>query len=55
MSKMAVTVGVVMLAAMPIILGVQLLLQAVTLDVANVPRTPISPPIHPPFDRSSAG
>jgi len=37
--------GVVMLAAMPIILGVQLLLQAITLDVQNVPRTPISPPI----------
>jgi glycosyltransferase involved in cell wall biosynthesis len=36
--------GVVMLAAMPILLGVQLLLQAVTLDVQNVPRTPISPP-----------
>jgi hypothetical protein len=37
--------GVVMLAAMPILLGVQLLLQAVTLDVQNVPRTPLSPPI----------
>ncbi len=37
--------GVVMLAAMPIILGAQLLLQAITLDVQNVPRTPISGPL----------
>ncbi|MBL8862186.1 MAG: glycosyltransferase family 2 protein [Planctomycetes bacterium] len=37
--------GVVMIAAMPIILGAQLLLQAVTLDVQNVPREPISPPL----------
>lgn len=41
--------GVVMLAAMPILLGAQLLLQAITLDVQNVPRDPISPPL----DRSS--
>jgi glycosyltransferase involved in cell wall biosynthesis len=38
--------GVVMLAAMPILLGAQLLLQAITLDVHNVPTRPISPPIH---------
>jgi glycosyltransferase involved in cell wall biosynthesis len=37
--------GEVMLAAMPIILGVQLVLQAVVLDVQNVPNTPISPPL----------
>lgn len=42
--------GVVMLAAMPIILGAQLLLQAITLDVQNVPRTPVCPPLR----RSSA-
>ncbi|MCY2960266.1 MAG: glycosyltransferase family 2 protein [Planctomycetota bacterium] len=43
--------GVVMLAAMPIILGAQLLLQAITLDVQNVPRTPISPPLRRPHAR----
>jgi hypothetical protein len=37
--------GEVMLAAMPIILGVQLVIQAVVLDVQNVPNTPISPPL----------
>lgn len=37
--------GLVMLAAMPIILGVQLLLQAIVLDIQNVPRTPLSPPL----------
>jgi glycosyltransferase involved in cell wall biosynthesis len=34
--------GQVMLAAMPIILGVQLLLQAIVLDIANTPRVPLS-------------
>ncbi len=34
--------GLVMLAAMPIILGVQLLLQAIVLDIQNVPRIPMS-------------
>lgn len=43
--------GVVMLAAMPIILGVQLLLQAIALDVQNVPRTPISQPLSRPRAR----
>lgn len=37
--------GEVMMAAMPIILGVQFLLQAVVLDIQNVPRVPISPPL----------
>jgi len=36
--------GIVMMAAMPIILGAQLLLQAVAHDVQHVPRTPITPP-----------
>ena len=40
--------GEVMIAAMPIILGVQLLLQAVVLDIQNVPKQPLSPPIRPP-------
>ncbi len=40
--------GIVMLAALPIILGAQLLLQAVAHDVQNVPRTPLTPP----FSRS---
>ena len=39
--------GQVMLAAMPIILGAQFLLQAVALDIANTPKTPISPPLGP--------
>jgi hypothetical protein len=43
------TAGVVMLSAMPIILGVQLLLQAVVLDVQNVPTRPITPPLAPPL------
>jgi hypothetical protein len=34
-----------MLSAMPIILGVQLLLQAVVLDVQNVPTKPITGPL----------
>jgi glycosyltransferase involved in cell wall biosynthesis len=37
--------GDVMLAAMPIILGVQLILQAIVLDIQGVPRTPIAPPL----------
>jgi glycosyltransferase involved in cell wall biosynthesis len=39
--------GVVMLAAMPIILGVQMLLQAVVLDVGNIPRRPLCSPLRP--------
>jgi dolichol-phosphate mannosyltransferase len=35
--------GVVMMAALPIILGVQLLLQAMNFDVLNVPSRPIHP------------
>ena len=35
------TAGTVMLSALPIILGVQLLLAAVSYDVNNVPRTPL--------------
>ena len=33
-----------MAVALPVILGVQFLLQAIVLDVSLVPRTPISPP-----------
>lgn len=39
--------GQVMLAAMPIILGAQLVLQAIALDIANTPRAPLSPPLGP--------
>jgi hypothetical protein len=35
------TTGTVMLAALPIILGFQLLLQAIVLDIHNVPTVPI--------------
>ena len=38
-------VGVVMIGTLPIILGVQLLLQAIVLDIQNVPRVPISSPL----------
>lgn len=37
--------GQVMIAAMPIIVGFQMLVQAVVLDVAGVPRTALSPPM----------
>jgi glycosyltransferase involved in cell wall biosynthesis len=37
--------GQVMMAVMPIILGAQLVLQAIALDIANTPRTPISAPL----------
>jgi hypothetical protein len=37
--------GDVMLAAMPIILGVQLLLQAAALDIQGVPARPLCPPL----------
>jgi hypothetical protein len=34
-----------MLCALPIFVGLQLIIQAVVLDVQNVPRVPISPPL----------
>jgi glycosyltransferase involved in cell wall biosynthesis len=39
----AASAGVVMLAALPVILGVQFLLQAINYDVLNVPSRPIHP------------
>jgi dolichol-phosphate mannosyltransferase len=39
----AASAGVVMLAALPVILGVQFLLQAMNFDVLNVPSRPIHP------------
>lgn len=39
----AATAGTVMLAALPIILGVQALFSALNFDIANQPRTPIHP------------
>jgi glycosyltransferase involved in cell wall biosynthesis len=33
--------GTIMLAVLPIIVGVQMLLEAITLDIVNVPRTPL--------------
>ena len=39
--------GTVMLAALPVILGFQLLLQALVLDVANAPSEPVCPPLEP--------
>ena len=37
--------GLVMLAALPIYVGVQFIIQAIVFDVQNVPRVPISPPL----------
>ena len=39
--------GTVMLAALPVILGFQLLLQALVLDVASAPEEPVCPPLRP--------
>ena len=39
------TAADVMLAAMPIILGVQLLMGAIVLDIVGVPKVPLSPPL----------
>ncbi|MFZ5718550.1 MAG: glycosyltransferase family 2 protein [Pseudomonadota bacterium] len=39
----AASAGIVMLAALPVILGVQFLLQAMNFDVLNVPNRPIHP------------
>lgn len=41
------TAGQVMLSAMPIILGVQMLSQSLALDIASVPKQPLSPPFEP--------
>jgi glycosyltransferase involved in cell wall biosynthesis len=46
--------GDVMLAAMPIILGVQLILQAIVLDIQGVPRTPLSPTLRHKLDARDA-
>jgi len=40
-----VSAGQVMIAAMPMILGFQLLLQACVLDIASTPRTPVTRPL----------
>ncbi|MGH9363241.1 MAG: glycosyltransferase family 2 protein [Thermoanaerobaculia bacterium] len=40
----AASTGTVMVAVVPVILGVQLLLQAVSLDIQNSPKTPVSGP-----------
>ncbi len=39
--------GTVMLAALPVIVGSQLLLSFLSFDMANVPRTPIHPKLGP--------
>ena len=41
------TTGTVMLAALPVILGVQLRLQALVVDIAGAATEPISPPLEP--------
>jgi dolichol-phosphate mannosyltransferase len=48
------TAGQVMIAAMPIILGFQLLLQAIVLDVSGVPHQPLSPALRHGPARSDA-
>ena len=42
--EMTTPAGTVMIAVLPIILGIQLIIQAVTLDVQNVPAYPIQSP-----------
>ena len=43
LSWAAASAGVVMAAALPVILGAQLLMQALNFDVLNVPSRPIHP------------
>lgn len=49
--NVAATTGTVMIAVLPVILGIQLLLQAIVLDIQNIPKEPVarrrgeSPPI----------
>ena len=45
------TTGTVMLAVLPIILGFQLLLQAIVLDIQNIPTTPIQKRNSPLLDK----
>jgi hypothetical protein len=45
--------GEVMLAAIPVLLGANLLVQAVVLDVQGVPRDPITPPLAAPGGQRS--
>jgi len=47
------TTGTVMLAALPIILGFELLLQALVVDIAHAPAEPICPPLPPARDGSA--
>ncbi len=47
--------GTIMLAALPIIFGFQLLLQALFLDVLSVPREPVHPHLDWPLERVSTG
>jgi glycosyltransferase involved in cell wall biosynthesis len=42
------TAGTVMLAALPVLAGLQLLMGFLNFDVQNVPRTPLHPRLHPP-------
>jgi hypothetical protein len=37
--------GTVMLAALPVLLGIQFLLSAIELDLRSVPKEPLSPPL----------
>jgi dolichol-phosphate mannosyltransferase len=46
--------GTIMVAILPVILGVQLLLQAIVLDVQNVPRVPLQCEINPLYNKTDA-
>lgn len=46
-SGVVASTGTVMVAALPIILGFQLLLQAVVVDISNIPDRPLSEPLRP--------
>ncbi|MBP5858649.1 glycosyltransferase family 2 protein [Marivibrio halodurans] len=54
-SGVEATAGTVMLAALPIILGVQALLSALNFDSANQPRTPIHPTLGDLLDETEEG
>lgn len=49
MSGVAAPLGTIMLAALPVLLGLQLLLAFLNFDISNVPSRPISPVLPPPL------
>jgi len=48
------TSGTVMLAALPLIIGIQCLIAFLHYDVGNVPTEPLAPQLHPPDERPAS-